>query len=367
MLPLPMRRNKWISYYWICQFGGWGFYVLLYTFYYYTFNYYYSDYPYYFHTVFAEAGTGLLVSHLMRTVVKQTRILSLSIQKQIVWIAIITVVYGLIYSSIAVTVVSKMGWEPAYYEGASFLEKWARSSLGGILFFTIWSLIYLSYHYVVSTQNQRLNQVKLEAVVKDLELKTIKAHINPHFIFNALNSIRALIDENPSRARTAVTELSQLLRSSMNADKEELVSLEHELKIVQNYLALEQIRFEDRLRLKLDVNEDTLKQMVPPMMLQTLVENAIKHGISKEVYGGEIEIISEFVADHHELVVRNTGSLKNTDNDAGFGLSSTRNRLQLLFGTKASFSIVNLPDNRVEAKVIMPVTVQLSPSKYQLT
>jgi LytS/YehU family sensor histidine kinase len=210
---------------------------------------------------------------------------------------------------------------------------------------------------VVSTQNQRLNQVKLEAVVKDLELKTIKAHINPHFIFNALNSIRALIDENPGRARTAVTELSQLLRSSMNADKEELVSLERELKIVQNYLALEQIRFEDRLRLKMEIDDDTLKQMVPPMMLQTLVENAIKHGISKELHGGEIEISSDFVADHHELVVRNTGRLKHADNDEGFGLSSTRNRLQLLFGSKAAFSISNLADHRVEAKVIMPVTV----------
>lgn len=345
------------SYYWLCQLGGWGFYVLLYTFYYYTINYYYSDYPYYFHTVFCEAGTGLVISHLMRTVIKESRLLQLTIQQQITWIAIITLGFGLIYSSVVVTVESVMGWEPEYFIGASFVYKWARTALGGGLFFTIWSLIYLTYHYVSSTQRQKLNQVKLENVVKELELKTIKAHINPHFIFNALNSIRALIDENPDRARKAVTELSQLLRSSMNADKEELVSLERELKIVQNYLALEQIRFEDRLRVRLDIDEDTLKQQVPPMMLQTLVENAIKHGISKEMKGGEVIISSDFVADHHELVVRNTGFLKEMEEEEGFGLSSTRNRLHLLFGKNASFDIQNINGNMVEAKVVMPLTI----------
>ncbi|QGW29172.1 sensor histidine kinase [Phnomibacter ginsenosidimutans] len=351
-----MFKRK-LPYYWIAQFGGWGFYVLLYTFYYYTISAYYSDYAYYFQNMFTEAGTGFLISHLMRTVIKETKLLTLSLAKQIGWMVVTTLIFGFIYSSVVVVIEEKMGWEPEYYIGATFAYKLARMAVGGALFFTIWSLLYLMYHYVVSTQRQRINQVKLEAVVKDLELKTIKAHINPHFIFNALNSIRALIDENPDRARTAVTELSQLLRSSMNADKEELVSLERELKIVNNYLALEQIRFEDRLRVQLDIDPDTLKQKVPPMMLQTLVENAIKHGISKEMHGGEVFIGSDFVADHHELVVRNTGHLVSTDSEEGFGISSTTNRLQLLFGNKASFNIQNVAGHTVEAKIIMPVTV----------
>jgi two-component sensor histidine kinase len=352
-----LRMKRPLSYYWLCQLGGWGFYVLLYTFYYYTINYYYSDYPYYFHTVFCEAGTGLVISHLMRTVIKESKLLQLGIRKQILWMTIITLGFGLIYSSVVVTIESIMGWEPEYFIGASFLYKWARTALGGGLFFTIWSLIYLIYHYVTSTQRQRLNEARLESTVKELELRTIKAHINPHFIFNALNSIRALIDENPDRARNAVTELSQLLRSSMNAEKEELVSMQRELSIVKNYLALEQIRFEDRLRISFEIDEDTLSQQVPPMMLQTLVENAIKHGISKEVKGGEVHIISDFVNDHHELVVRNSGKLNGSEdyNPEGFGLSSTRDRLQLLFGDKASFSIANTNNNMVEARVILPL------------
>ncbi|MCG7860112.1 histidine kinase, partial [Flavihumibacter sediminis] len=99
-------------------------------------------------------------------------------------------------------------------------------------------------------------------------------------------SIRALIDENPSRARDAITELSNILRSSMQSEKSETVPLEKELNIVRDYLALEHIRFEDRLKVEYQIDEDTLDQPIPPMMLQTLVENAIKHGIGKQMKGG---------------------------------------------------------------------------------
>ena len=190
--------------------------------------------------------------------------------------------------------------------------------------------------------------------MKELELKTIKAHINPHFIFNSLNSIRALIDENPSRARTAITELSNILRSSLNAEKGETVSFKEELKIVKDYLALENMRFEDRLKVEYDVDEDTLEQQVPPMMLQTLVENAIKHGISKQLRGGVVKVISDFSNNYHELAVQNTGHLNGGSNSQGFGLSSTQDRLSLLYGDKARFEIKQLNPSLVEAKVLIP-------------
>src|SRR5205085_5170128 len=102
------------------------------------------------------------------------------------------------------------------------------------IFFFIWNLIYFMYHYVTKSRKQQLDTLRLESLVKELELQTIKAHINPHFIFNSLNSIRALVDENPERARAAVTELSNILRSSMQADKSETVPLEKELSIVKD-------------------------------------------------------------------------------------------------------------------------------------
>jgi LytS/YehU family sensor histidine kinase len=218
-------------------------------------------------------------------------------------------------------------------------------------------MIYYFYHYYNKSRRQQLDTLKLESLVKELELKTIKAHINPHFIFNSLNSIRALVDENPQRARKAVTELSNILRSSMQTEKMETVPLEKELHIIKDYLALENMRFEDRLKVVYEIDEDTLDQPVPPMMLQTLVENAIKHGISKQINGGVIKVVSDFKDNYHELVVQNTGQLNGSVNTEGFGLSSTTNRLNLLYGDKARFEIKQINGSLVEARVLIPVEI----------
>ncbi len=233
-----------------------------------------------------------------------------------------------------------------------------------LLLIAIWMLIYIVYHYVEKNRKNELDRLKLETTVKELELKTIKSHINPHFIFNSLNSIRALVDENPTRARRAITELSNILRSSMQAEKSETVTLESELDIVKDYLALEQMRFEERLKIELDIDKDTLGQPVPPMMLQTLVENSIKHGISKLVNGGVIRIISGFKGDHLELQVQNTGQINGHSNGEtffpggeGFGIKSTQDRLNLMYQGKAFFEIRNIDAHMVESKVSIPVIV----------
>ena len=236
-----------------------------------------------------------------------------------------------------------------------------KSDLVGIyynlLLIAIWMLIYIVYHYVEKNRNDQLDRLKLETTVKELELKTIKSHINPHFIFNSLNSIRALVDENPKRARRAITELSNILRSSMQAEKSETVPLEKELDIVKDYLALEQMRFEERLQIEFDIDEDTLQQQVPPMMLQTLVENAIKHGISKQVLGGVVRVVAIFKDNVMQLQVQNTGQLLNNPSGEGFGIKSTQDRLNLMYQGKAIFEIKNLDATMVESKVTLPVLV----------
>jgi sensor histidine kinase YesM len=116
--------------------------------------------------------------------------------------------------------------------------------------------------------------------VKEAELRALKSQVNPHFIFNSLNSLRALIDEDPARARMAVTQLANLLRYSLQSGQLETVPFEDELDVVNDYLALEQVRHEERLRLRLDIAPEALQLPIPPMLLQTLVENAVKYGIS---------------------------------------------------------------------------------------
>jgi len=151
--------------------------------------------------------------------------------------------------------------------------------------------------------------------------------------------------------------LSNILRSSMQTEKMETVPLERELAIVKDYLALEKIRFEERLKIELDIDEETLEEPVPIMMLQTLVENAIKHGISKRLEGGIVRVESHFRGDHHELVVQNTGHLNGDVGEGGFGLMSTQSRLSILYGSRANFEIRDVNADTVEAKISIPVEV----------
>jgi LytS/YehU family sensor histidine kinase len=281
-----------------------------------------------------------------------------SVEKVIPRLMIAMIISSMLFSLIVLGAIDFFNLGTENSRKLSFLTKFAGSTVDNGLFILPWVLIYYFYHFFQKSQRQQLDTLRLETLIKELELKTIKAQINPHFIFNSLNSIRALVDENPQRARAAITELSNILRSSLQAEKVETVSLGKELNIVKDYLALENMRFEDRLKVEYEIDEDTLDQPVPPMMLQTLVENAIKHGISKQINGGTVKVISDFSGEYHTLAVQNTGSLNGyKSGDEGFGLSSTTNRLSLLFGNKARFEIKQINSSMVEARVLLPVNV----------
>lgn len=350
-----MKVLNRISNYWLCQFGGWGlvgFSMLFYAFIFRENDKLTNDYLL---RIALMVICGIISTHIFREFIRRVGWMLLPIEKVIPRLILSIVLTSLVYS-ILVTV-SFIPFVANEGKSIDFLARLFVNFLNSGIFIVPWVLIYYFYHYIEKSRRQQLDTLKLEALVKELELKTIKSHINPHFIFNALNSIRALIDENPGRARDAITELSNILRSSMKAEKLEIVPFEKELNIVKDYLALEHIRFEDRLTVEYEIDEDTLDQPVPPMMLQTLVENAIKHGIGREVNGGVIRIKSDFINDHHELIVQNSGTLNGDVSDDGFGLSSTRNRLQLLFGEKSTFSIQQVNGNTVEARVLIPVAV----------
>ncbi|HEY9260665.1 sensor histidine kinase [Chitinophaga sp.] len=291
-------------------------------------------------------------THLFRTLINQRNWVAYGFEKQIF-------LFFIMVAGTAVTLyVSYNGL--MYYMYKYKQEDLVTSMIKGLVsafgISIIWWMIYYIWHYIERNRGSQVDQLKLETTVKELELKTIKAQLNPHFIFNALNSIRALVDENPQRARTAITELSNILRSSMQTEKAETVSLENELNIVKDYLALEHIRFEERLNVRYEIDPDTLELQVPPMMLQTLVENAIKHGISRIIKGGSVCINSSLKGMQHVITIENTGQIvENSINGHGFGLQSTRQRLSLLFGNRASFEIRNKDEQTVEATVVMPL------------
>ena len=354
-------QNKWVQY-WTFQLIGWGSFAVINTFFAFSFDRLSPDF---FYRLIIFLVLGILLSHVMRGLIVHLGTLQKSLNKQVLQFSLLTFFLAIISSTLCVEItkyfkllradeLELLGRPNVSYFVNKLLLILSNAFSYFVLFF-IWSLIYFMYHYVTKSRKQQLDTLRLESLVKELELKTIKAHINPHFIFNSLNSIRALVDENPQRARNAVTELSNILRSSMQSEKLETVPLEKELYIVKDYLALENMRFEDRLKIEYQINEETLDMPVPPMMLQTLVENAIKHGISKQIRGGVVKVISDFRNEFHELIVQNTGQLNGGVNADGFGLSSTTNRLSLLYGRKAKFEIRQINGSLVEARVLIPV------------
>ena len=226
----------------------------------------------------------------------------------------------------------------------------------------LWSLIYFTFHYMENYRKKEIESLIWEAAVKDYELKTLKSQLNPHFMFNAMNSIRALIEEDPESAKVAITKLSNILRYSLQMERMERVPLEDEVETVKNYLDLERIRFEDRLKYKLDVDRSTNKIEIPPMMIQTLIENGIKHGIAKRTEGGEINLKTKIMTTSNgpklKIEIRNSGhfSEEQLKSSIGFGVSNTKHRLNLLFGDDAQFTIQNENGNTVLAEIEIPTS-----------
>lgn len=229
-----------------------------------------------------------------------------------------------------------------------------------------WLSVYFIYHVFDRFNRSEFERLRLAAVVKDAELRALKSQVNPHFIFNSLNSVRALIDEDPQRARSAVTQLANMLRYSLQSGSNQMVSFEDELTVVNDYLALEQVRHEERLRLKLDIAPNALRPVLPAMLLQTLVENAVKYGISTRAKGGEISITARLENDDLLIEVRNPGHLSKRrnsiqENSTGLGLRNALDRLRLLCGESATIELHQTGADEVTATVEVPQLKRKSP------
>jgi two-component sensor histidine kinase len=220
--------------------------------------------------------------------------------------------------------------------------------------YSVWSGVYFAWHGMQRQRRAEIERLRLEAAVKEAELRALKSQINPHFIFNSLNTVRALIDEEPGRAREAITRLANLLRYSLQSGQQATVPFEEELEMVNNYLALEQVRHEARLRVKMEIDPRVLDLPVPPMLLQTLAENAVKYGIAPRREGGEIRVTARL--EPTALVVRmtNPGSLGQNGASTRVGLRNSSDRLRLLFGERAAVELREEAPGSVVAEVRIP-------------
>ncbi|PWF44371.1 sensor histidine kinase [Massilia glaciei] len=219
--------------------------------------------------------------------------------------------------------------------------------------FLVWTLCYAFAQSRRRATRFELEKLELEVSVKDAELRALQAQINPHFFFNSLNSIRALIYQDAAAAARAVGQLAGMMRHSLQAGQADTVRLADELAAVDAYLGMEKLRFDERLHLTVDVPDALLEVALPPMALQTLVENAVKHGVERSMEVCELRIAARRVDDMVEISIANQGQLAAASASTRLGLVNTSKRLALLFGPRATCTL-SAHDGWVVARITLP-------------
>jgi two-component system LytT family sensor kinase len=210
--------------------------------------------------------------------------------------------------------------------------------------------------YFAEARDRETQLARMSEQLAGAKLSTLQAQLNPHFLFNSLNTVLVLVRDNESKRAAGVIEhLSDVLRRTLSRTQTTEVSLEDELDLVQQYLAVEQARFSDRLRITTEVDASLLSAAVPSFALQHLVENAVRHGISRRTGAGAIRIAARRHDDVLELTVTDDGGGISGDvHTSGHGLENTRERLRTLYGERASLEVVPVPPNGAAARLRIP-------------
>lgn len=300
----------------------------------------------------------IVPSHLYRNFSRRQGWHTLSLPKLLVRLVPVIIVMGFVFMVLTITknYFVRYWFQPGF-DGtieAAFKEQSFTTFITGLRLMSIWLLAYYAYHYSQREINAVKEAGRLELMAKEAAFNNLSAQLNPHFFFNSLNSIKALVIEDPKAARRAIDILSELMRTSLYAAQENLVSLKQELALVEDYLELEKIRFEEKLKVSIQADEALMKKQVLRLGIQTLIENAIKHGISQQPEGGFIKTEISSVDNNIVITVENTGALSD-GLKKGIGLSSLEERLQLQFDGKAVFSLQQETAQTVKAIIKTPL------------
>ena len=228
-----------------------------------------------------------------------------------------------------------------------------------VAIWAVWAVLYALGVMAFRLADAERERLELRASLAEARSRALEYQLNPHFLFNALNTVRALVLDEPEEARRAVTLLAALLRQTLAAGREATHPLGHELDLVRTYLDLERLRFDGRLRVRLDVADDARSAAVPALLVQTLVENAVKHGVARRREGGEVAVEAALADGRLALRVENPSpdpAAAPLADGTGIGLANARERLALLFGDAARLDLAVGPERAV-AEVSFPATV----------
>ena len=320
--------------YWLCQLAGWGSFAIV--------GLLSSTQSNFDEAIgFAMAKTacmvsGLLLSHLWHAFLRARGWLDRNRSFPI----------GAILAGLAVLGAVQLGGlvlaDRVFRNGALLRDREALPFVALMLFF-LWFGVFLvwtlCYAMVLSRRRAlrfELEKLQLEVSAKDAELRALQAQINPHFFFNSLNSIRALIYQDRDAAATAVNQLAGMMRHTLQSGQSGTARLADELAAVDAYLGMEKLRFDERLDLTVQVEPGLEDVAIPPMILQTLVENAVKHGVETRMDKCRIILSARRESGRVLLEVANEGTLADSSSSTRLGLANAGKRLALLFGPHAS-------------------------------
>lgn len=352
-----MTRAESTLSYWICQLAGWGILVLLRVFT--AIDVVELPWLSASITIVVLHGAGLGLTHALRGYMRRHR-WSEAGAPRLVWRGLMA--SALLGVPLAVaTALSPVDmlqapdlpgmFHPPLVPVIAFLVNWVNWAF----VFAVWLVIYFTVSAIRQHQAAALRQSELARALQHAQLRLLKSQLNPHFLFNALNTVRSLIAEDRAKAQRAVTRLANTLRYTLGAGEHELVSFERELEMVSDFLELEKMRFEERLTVTREVAPDTGGARIPAMLLQTVVENAIKHGIAELPEGGLLRIRADLRDGVLDLEVENPRPLKSVRSASeGTGLRNAEERLRLLFDSRASLELDLSQPTRATTRIRIP-------------
>jgi hypothetical protein len=262
--------------------------------------------------------------------------------------------------SLAVWLLISFGWAQFLLDPGEEYPDGALAMLPLLIFAgAIGILLAVLGHYLVGAFQRSLvaekRALEMQVLAREAELKSLRAQLDPHFLFNSLNSVAALIGNDTQAARQMCFLMAQFFRKSLTLARERSIPLSEEITLVETFLAIERVRFGDRLRTKFDVAEDVRQVAVPPLMLQPLVENAVHHGVAHLLEGGEVCVQARRREGLVEIVVENPCDPdRPASRSTGVGLNNVRSRIEALAGDRASVD-VDARETSFRVSILLPV------------
>lgn len=346
--PLGTGESRgWPVSYWLCQILGWGAYVAIGLA---------MVLPQTGPQPVILIGYGLFffysigLTHGLRGLIKRREWLSLTPGRAAARLFGAALVLGIILTALIIVVQSLLS--RSFSVDARFLFfMWINTTVASVF----WTAAYTGSAALIRARQARQNALALELGMREARLHALEEQLAPHFLFNCLNSLRGMIVENPAHAQDMVTRLANILRHNLLRDSTPSQTLGEQIEFTTDYLALESVRFEERLKTRFSIAPETRACVIPAMLLQTLVENAIKHGIAHLPDAGEITVTSRFDGSVLVVAIENTGALASSPaGSTRVGLKNLRERLRVLHGSDATLDVAETGNGTVCATVRIP-------------